>query len=52
MMASGSYQLALRGRKSHYVMPPRGILAMLVHYLSYALSPILLCCIFLMMPCQ
>lgn len=51
MMASGSYQLALHGRKSHYVMPPRGILTMLIYYLSYALFPILLYFIFLVMPC-
>lgn len=50
-MASGSYQLALHGRKSHYVMPPRGILTVLMYYLNYALFPVLLCSIFLVMPC-
>lgn len=51
MMASGSYQLSLHGRKSHNVMPPRGILTVLIYYLRYALLPILLYFIFLVMPC-
>lgn len=42
MMASGSYQLALHGRKSHYVMPPRGILTMLIYCLLCIIPYIIL----------
>lgn len=44
IMASGSYQEALHGRKSHYVMPPRGILIMLIHYLRCIIPYIILLC--------